>query len=66
LVLRAIENGDPDAALKHMLDHIGVGGRDFTEYLSSTSADFFESPGYGNASGNQRNSQSDSARQATR
>jgi DNA-binding GntR family transcriptional regulator len=62
-VLKAIEDGDPEAALKHMLDHIGVGGRDFTEYLSTSAVDLFESPTYGSAAtGNQRSGQAEASR----
>ena len=42
-VLSAIEEGDAEGALKHMLDHIGVGGRDFTEYLSTSATGMFNS-----------------------
>lgn len=56
-ILEAIERGDSEAALKHMLDHIGIGGRDFTEFLSTSASDYFESPTYGGSSGSQRNLQ---------
>ena len=46
-----------------MLDHIGVGGRDFTEYLSTSAVDLFDSPTYGStAAGSQRNGQSEASR----
>jgi DNA-binding GntR family transcriptional regulator len=55
-VLKAIEDGDADAALKHMLNHIGEGGRDFTEFLSTSA---FDTPSYGAAAtGAQRGNQS--------
>ena len=33
-LLAAIESGDPDRAHAAMLEHIGIGGRDFSEFVS--------------------------------
>jgi len=46
-VVDAIEAGDADAAARHMLDHIGVGGRDFAEFLAASPPELFEPATYG-------------------
>jgi DNA-binding GntR family transcriptional regulator len=46
-VLDAIEAGDAEAAARHMLDHIGVGGRDFAEFLAASPPELFAPAPYG-------------------
>lgn len=53
-VVEAIEAGDADAAAKHMLEHIGVGGRDFAEFLAASPPEFFETSNYGGSQAGQK------------
>lgn len=53
-VVDAIEAGDATAAAQHMHEHIGVGGRDFAEFLAASPPELFEPTSYGPAQGGAR------------
>lgn len=60
-VVEAIEAGDADAAAKYMLEHIGVGGRDFAEFLAASPPELFEKSTYGANQGVQKPSKATQA-----
>jgi DNA-binding GntR family transcriptional regulator len=42
-VLEAILRGDAEAAQRHMIEHITVGGKGFAEFVSTLPTNMFES-----------------------